>query len=342
MMIVRPVQHDDLTSLESLVNASDARLSTLPGQRDQLSARIALSEASFGHFEANAQEQAHHEQYFLFVLENTETGELVGSAAVEASAGRGEPFYNYRQDELIHASRQLNIHNRVPVLYMTHELTGKTLLCSFTLRKDYRATPYFKLLSRARLLFIAQFSSLFADQVVVEIQGVQDARGESPFWDSLGRHFFNMDFATADYYSAVKSRTFIAELMPSNPIYVPLLTNDAQAAINASHPATEESCQLFYREGMQISNYIDIFDGGPVLTGRKQELTTIKGAQSKEVLLSDSSMGPQYLISNGKFEDFRCLLGQFTDGLGSRIRLSEALLRHLGCEAGSHVMYAPL
>ncbi|MCP5162738.1 MAG: arginine N-succinyltransferase [Hahellaceae bacterium] len=343
MLIVRPATHHDTAAIEKLVTSHAAKVTTLPKQIDKLGERIELSCQAFqAGGEAALTGEESEAKRFLFVLEDSETGEVLGSAGVDAIAGNGSPFYNYRQDELIHASHQLGVHNRVPVLYLTHELTGKTLLCSFTLAESARSSENYKLLSRARLLFIDLFNHLFADELIVEIQGVQGEDGESPFWNSLGRHFFNMDFATADYYSAVKSKTFIAELMPPHPIYVPLLTPEAQAAIGHPHEATEASCQLLYREGFRVGKHVDIFDGGPVLSAWRSHITTINSAQRKRVRSGNVSAGARYLVCNTHFSDFRCGIAQMTDGLGDVIRVQPKVAELLQLTDNEAMVFAPL
>jgi arginine/ornithine succinyltransferase subunit-like protein len=69
--------------------------------------------------------------------------------------------------------------------------------------------------------------SAFADSVVTEIVGYSDENGDSPFWDAIGRNFFDLNYA-APSACGLKSRTFLAELMPHYPIYVPLLPDEAQ------------------------------------------------------------------------------------------------------------------
>jgi arginine N-succinyltransferase len=336
MLCVRPVSHSDLTSIEKLMAQSELRSSTLPLDRDRLSEKIDSSVNSFAGSIEEGRER------FLFVLEDLATGEILGTSGIDACAGNGGPFYNYRSDELIHSSHTLNVFNKVPVLYLTHELTGKTLLCSFTLGAALRETAAFELLSRARFLFIRQFQERFNDRIIVEIQGVQDDKGQSPFWDSLGRHFFNMDFATADYYSSIKSKTFIAEMMPPHPIYVPLLTPAAREVMSKHHPGTESTCQMLAREGFSVSNYIDIFDGGPTLEARIKHISTIKNAKCKQIKKSDSGFGMKYLISNNRFSDFRCVIGQTTDGLGDIIRLHSKTAESLAVDDGDTVSFVAL
>ena len=79
--------------------------------------------------------------------------------------------------------------------------------------------------------------------MVSEIRGVLDKRGQSPFWDALGRHFFGIDFAEADRLSIVNKK-FIADLMPDHPIYIPLLPPEAQAVIGKPHAESAKAVTL--------------------------------------------------------------------------------------------------
>jgi arginine N-succinyltransferase len=309
MLVVRPADHSDLAGIEKLVTTSEARLTTLSNQRDLLSQRIELSRQSF-----SGEKSVAGRERFLFVMEDLslETGSdgsVVGVAGVDACAGNGAPFYNYRKDELIHSSHQLDVHNRVPVLYMTHELTGKSQLCSLSIRREYKQGNAMELLSRTRLLFIGLFREFFSREVIVEIQGKHTEDDGSPFWDSLGRHFFDMDFKSADYFSAIKTKTFIAELMPSHPIYVPLLSAQAQAVMGKPNDAASSGYQLLLREGFRTSKHLDIFDGGPTLIARLDDIHTLKNCHYKRFKLSDQRpKGSKYMVCNPTLSDFRCVL----------------------------------
>ncbi|MFN3589050.1 MAG: arginine N-succinyltransferase, partial [Spirosomataceae bacterium] len=46
------------------------------------------------------------------------------------------------------------------------------------------------------------------------------------------------DFPTADYLTGIGQKVFIAELMPKYPIYVSLLSKEAQAVIGKVHEKT--------------------------------------------------------------------------------------------------------
>ncbi|KAA1175820.1 arginine N-succinyltransferase [Marinobacter salinexigens] len=338
MWLVRPARPDDLDQILDIAGAQCARLSsTLPRQSEALARKIEHSLASFRGDTLDGEPPR-----FLFVLENTDTGGVDGTAAIDARAGNGQPFYNYRRDALIHASHELGVSRRVEVLYPSHGLTDHTLLCSFSIRNELRDTNAFELLSRSRLLFIAEHREWFSSRVVVEIQGVQTETGNVPFWDSLGRHFFNMDFETADQYSGMLSKTFIAELMPPNPVYVTLLSLAAQKALGQAHQLTLPNLELLKREGFQAGSYLDIFDAGPVLEARTDTLHTVVTSRRKTLHASHEDSGDVCLISAGDGEGFRCTLTPVAESLDDQLKVPVKTWQILGKTAGDPVRIAPL
>ncbi|RMF13273.1 MAG: arginine N-succinyltransferase [Gammaproteobacteria bacterium] len=337
MYRVRPARHDDVPGIERLLSQMEARVSTLPEDRDRLAEKIELSQRAFERDPLVAGRER-----LLFVLEETESGDILGTSGIDRSAGNGTPFYNYRCDELIHSSHQLDVNNTVPVLYMTHELTGRSLLCSLTFDKNRVDQAGRELLSRARFLYMHLNADRFDPRVIVEIQGVQTPDGQSPFWDSLGRHFFGMDFREADYYSHVKSKTFIAELMPAHPIYVTLLSEYAQEVIGQPHPAAEANCQLLHREGFRIGKYIDIFDGGPTLEAELAQINTVKRAKLKQVKRAPHTMGLNYLVGVARENSFVATLAKLTDGMGDVLRVPETCADTLNVSDGDDVVLSPL
>lgn len=137
------------------------------------------------------------------------------------------------------------------------------MLTSFYVQRELVGSPWAELNSRGRLLFVASHPERFADSVVTEIVGYSDENGDSPFWDAIGRNFFDLNYAEAERLCGLKSRTFLAELMPHYPIYVPLLPDSAQEAMGQVHPRAQITFDILMREGFETDHYIDIFDGGP-------------------------------------------------------------------------------
>ncbi len=233
----------DLPQVQRLAADSPVGVTSLPDDAERLRDKILASEASFA-----AEVSYNGEESYFFVLEDSASGELVGCSAIVASAGFSEPFYSFRNETFVHASRSLSIHNKIHVLSLCHDLTGNSLLTSFYVQRDLVQSVYAELNSRGRLLFMASHPERFADAVVVEIVGYSDEQGESPFWNAVGRNFFDLNYIEAEKLSGLKSRTFLAELMPHYPIYVPLLPDAAQESMGQVHPRAQITFDILMRE----------------------------------------------------------------------------------------------
>jgi arginine N-succinyltransferase len=273
----------------------------------------------------------------MFVMEDTSNGRMAGVCAIKGAVGLTEPFYNYRIGTLVHSSRELDIFTRMETLYLSNDLTGSTELCSLFLHPDYRYGHNGKWLSKSRFLFIAQFPYLFTEKLIAEMRGFQAEDGSSPFYEGLGRHFFKMDFDHVDDLTALGKKSFIAELMPRQPLYVAYLPDDAQTVIGKVHRNTLPARKLLEQEGMHFEGYIDIFDAGPVLQGRVSELRALRDS----VLATAAEQAPddnadQTLISNTVLQDFRMIVAATAPGAGG-IGLSAEQLELLHCRHGDQV-----
>ncbi|MCH8552708.1 MAG: arginine N-succinyltransferase [Natronospirillum sp.] len=303
MWQVRPLSAADLGALEALLHANPLRLSTLPAVRDQLAERIAGAEQGFAGLDSDAT--------LLFGLHDGD-GNLLGVSGIQPFAGGDEPFYSYRIDELVHASRHLSIHQRQSVLYLSHELTGLTSLCSFSLTPALRETAAFDLLSRCRLLYIAAHRHAFADELVCEIQGVWDDDGQSEFWKNVGELFFGLDFITADHQCALHGKTVIAELLPPYPIYTTLLSDKAQAAIAQSHPGAQRTVDWLEREGLEKTRFVDPFDAGPTYRGLLEKMHSMNTIQPFSAQRSGDpgADATTWLLATGEGSEFSCVLAE--------------------------------
>ena len=298
-MIVRPVRSTDLPALFQLARSTGAGLTTLPANEERLAHRVGWAEKTF------RGEAARADADYLFVLED-DNGEVVGISAVAGAVGLREPWYNYRVGLTVSASQELNIHRQIPTLFLANDLTGNSELCSLFLRSDQRSGLNGRLLSKARFLFIAEFRELFGDKVIAEMRGMSDEQGRSPFWESLGRHFFKMEFSQADYLTGVGNKAFIAELMPKFPLYTCFLSTEARNIIGRVHPDTEPALAMLKGEGFSYQGYVDIFDAGPSI---EAQTAKIRAVQDSQVLVlavgTPGDDAPQFLIHNRKREDCR-------------------------------------
>ena len=268
MYVVRPVERADIGALEAMAAASTPGVHTLPRTREGVHAAVERSIASFA-----AHVDIPSEESYLFVLEDLRAREVVGSAIIHASAGSNGTYFAFRNDVIQQVSRDLNISHSVHALTLCSELTAYSQLSGFFLNDREHAGVEAALLSRARLLYAMLAPHRFGDRFFVPLAGRLDQDGESPFWNALGRKFFKMDFLEAErLIEGARNRTLIVELMPHYPVYVPLLPGDAQAALGQIHPSGQLAFDLLTQEGFEADDYIDIFDGGPILQAHRNGL----------------------------------------------------------------------
>lgn len=338
MLVLRPVEPTDLPQLQQLARDSLVGVTSLPDDSERLREKIAGSCASFDH-----DIQAQGPENYFFVLEDLDTRRLVGCSEILATAGFNEPFYSLRNRHFTSASRELNIEHGVPALSLCHDLNDHTLLRGFHIDNALVRSAFSELLSRARLLFIAAHAQRFADAVITEIVGYSDENGHSPFWDALGKHFFDLPYVEAERLCGLQSRTFLAELMPQYPIYVPMLPPEAQACIGRIHPDGQEAFDILEREGFETNSYIDLFDAGPTLYARTANIRSIARSQTATVRQqAQIDARGRYLVSNDALHGFRAIVAELDYQPDQPLSLTPALCTALKVTDGSTIRLTAL
>ncbi len=333
MFVLRTAQPADLPQIEAIAAKSAIGITSLPSNRDRLREKISNSCYSM-----LADVDVPGEETYFFVLENVTTGEIVGTSGITASAGLHDRFYSYRNEIIVHASQELKVSNKIHALHLCHDLTGYSLLTSFYIDPALAIGDLPQLLSRARLLFIGERRQRFAEKLAAENPGVCDADGNSPFWNAVGRRFFGMDYPQAEQLSGGRSKTFIAELMPQYPIYVPLLPDEAKLAIGQLHPDAELPFSILMDEGFEPDTYIDIFDGGPTVEARVDTLRTIRYQHRSRINSHVATNTTEHvsIIANTKTEHFRATLGRIRVG-GAGVGLTPEVAEVLAVDDGDIV-----
>jgi arginine N-succinyltransferase len=302
MIIIRPIQASDYDSLHRIAIESGHGFTSLPVNEGLLKQRIAHSEVSF-----NKEVSYPSSEGYLFVMEDTDTGQVVGTSGIEAAVGLEDAFYHYHLGKVVHNSRELGIYNTVETLSLCNDYTGASEICTLFLGESHRKNKNGRFLSRCRFLFMAEHQERFAETVIAEMRGISDEEGRSPFWNWLEEHFFSMDFPTADYLTGIGKKVFIAELMPKHPIYVNLLSKDAQKVINEVHPKTLPALRLLEAEGFARRGYVDIFDGGPTVEAQTAKVKTIRNSGKYQVIIGDTDDTVNFIICNTKVTGFRAV-----------------------------------
>lgn len=333
MLVLRPVEQTDLTQLQQLARDSLVGVTSLPDDSERLREKIAGSCASFA-----SDATAHGPENYFFVLEDLDSQRLVGCSEILATAGFDEPFYSLRNRHFTSASRELNIEHGVPALSLCHDLNDHTLLRGFHIDAALVRTPFSELLSRARLLFIAAHAPRFAEAVITEIVGYSDENGQSPFWDALGKHFFDLPYVEAERLCGMQSRAFLAELFPQYPIYVPMLPQAARDCIGRIHPDGQEAFDILEREGFETNSYIDLFDAGPTLYARTTNIHSIVRSQTAPVQQQPHiDARGRYLLSNDALHGFRAIVAELDYQPDQPLSLTPAMCAALNVTNGSPI-----
>lgn len=192
-----------------------------------------------------------------------------GSATLRLrpAVGLQQPRWWYHLGQAVHAAPALGILHRQATLQLGNDLTGAGELAD--LRWDREQPPARQRAVLAGLLASAlsaarEDPAAHGGRLLVELPGVRDAEGRSPFWQGLGRHFYAGDPAEALREHGPGWRELVAALLPRHRVYTSFLPPAAQAAIGAVDPAAEAWCEVLRDAGAHPADQVDIHDGGPV------------------------------------------------------------------------------
>ncbi|MDH5433194.1 MAG: arginine N-succinyltransferase [Gammaproteobacteria bacterium] len=307
MMVIRPVALTDLNDIVVLASQTGTGLTTLPNNPAHLEEKIRQSLRAFDKTTFPPLDET-----YLFVLEDTSNSKVVGTSGIVAAVGTTKPFYTYKINQEVHFSETTNVYKDHQFLTLTNDFTGDAEICTLFLSPEHRGGGNGQLLSKSRFLFMADHHERFGQNVVAEMRGQSDDQGHSPLWESLGRHFFDMDFAEADKENGQGNSQFIAELIPHHPIYINLLSKEAQDILGMVHPDTRPAEQMLIAEGFRYTGYIDIFDGGPTIESPVSNVKTVR-----ESLLYPIKTGTlegkeirKAMLSNRQLKNYRACLAQ--------------------------------
>lgn len=337
--IIRPANMDDLQPIYEMAKRTGGGFTNLPPDRKSLSAKLERSAAGF----ARVGDEVADDLY-VFVLQNTETGEVRGTCQIFGQVGQKWPFYSYRIGALTQHSEELGRTFRADILNLSTDLEGTTEVGGLFLHPGERAGGLGMLIARSRYLFIRNHRARFADRTLAELRGVIDEKGGSPFWDGVAGRFFGMSFQDADQFNGTHGNQFIADLMPKHPVYIAMLSESAREVIGIPHPSGRAAMRMLENEGFAWENYVDIFDGGPTMTVRTDQIRSIREASDSKITeISDAlgeKNGEKVLLACGQLQDFTAAYGWLAPS-GDGIAIDPASAALLKLSAGDTVTHVP-
>jgi len=336
--LIRPANMGDLQPIYEMAKRTGGGFTNLPPDKKALSEKLERSAAGFDRVGDDVADDL-----YVFVLQNSLTGEVRGTCQIFGKVGQRWPFYSYRIGALTQHSVELERTFRADILNLSTDLEGTTEVGGLFLHPGERAGGLGMLIARSRYLFIRNHRERFADRTIAELRGVIDEAGGSPFWDGVAGRFFGMSFQEADEFNAKFGNQFIADLMPKHPVYIAMLQESAKTVIGVPHPSGRAAMRMLENEGFAWENYIDIFDGGPTMTARTDQIRSIREAKDVTITKISHSAGEQKidqkkLLTIGHLHAFKAAYG-WIDDRGDDVIMDAECAQALNISVGDQVTY---
>ena len=271
MLILRPIEPGDLDALVDLAAQLDSL--NLPADREFLEQRIQISQRSFA-----GELRDRREAVYVFVLEDSDASRCVGTSAILAKCGRpGAPYFwlavtteERRSVELrkrfVHTKLQLQSTEDGPT-----EIGGLVLDPAYRRHKERCG----KALSTVRFAYMSLHPNRFEREVIAEMLSPFTETGANLLWDAFGARFTGLPYREADRLSA-RTKQFIADLFPRDPVYATLFPERVQAVIGKTNESAKAALRILEKIGFRYLNQVDPFDGGPYVGAARDAITCVR------------------------------------------------------------------
>jgi arginine N-succinyltransferase len=329
--ILRNVRLEDVKQLHDL--ASQFSLLNLPADKKILGEKVERSVKSF------RGELPKEEAEYVFVVEDLEEQQIVGSALILAKHGTEEIPHNYfkvvKKDRY---SDDLGIGFIHQVLQFREDTDGPTEIGGLVIDKGYRKRPekLGKQISLIRFVYMSMYPEEFEKRVLCELTPPLGEGGRSEFWEALGRRFTGLPYQEADLISQ-KNKEFIASLFPEQDIYMALLDAKARLTLGRVGEETRPAQHLLETIGFKYLNEVDPFDGGPHYGAQMTDISVVKnGSWRKAADTSKTHFSSHALIGVKRDGEFKgCLTRcELSDDV---VVLPPPAMKLLDVEAGENV-----
>ncbi|MEN8184140.1 MAG: arginine N-succinyltransferase, partial [Myxococcota bacterium] len=339
VLMLRPVAADDLDALVTLARELDSV--NLPADADFLRRRIERSLKSF-----RGKLEDRREGVYVFVLEDLATARCIGTSMILAKTGTPEaPYYWLEVSTEERRSNELDRRFLHTKLRLRSTDDGPTEVGGLILDPAYRRHPSRcgKALSVVRFAYISMHPRLFERYVIAEMLSRFEAPGTNLMWDAFGARFTGLSYREADRLSA-RTKQFIADLFPRDPVYATLFPGEVQEVIGRPNDTARAAVRILEKVGFHALNQVDPFDGGPYYGAARDAITTVRErrelvlpGQPREELAESEPLA--LLSAEGRF-GFRATVVSL-DAEGTPI-VSAHLREALGVGSGDRVSVTPL
>jgi arginine N-succinyltransferase len=338
----RPHDLDAIFGLSEILNSVN-----LPFSREALEKVLETSAASF-----SAQISDPFMREYLFVLENHQTGEVLGTSQVMAQHGtRQKPHIYLDVRDAEHYSTTMDTYFKHHVLRLGFDYDGPTEIGGLVLAPKARKTPdkLGKQLSFSRFLFMGLHREQFRDRVLAELLPPLLPGKKSLLWEALGARFTGLSYHEADEISKT-NKEFIKSLFPTGAIYTTLFDEETREVIGQIGRETQGAAKMLTSLGFRHVNRIDPFDGGPHFEAETDSIWLIQRLKrapctktTKAQIAEASGKSAEGLVAysptdqqNGSCS-FCCTFSLFQWRPDGTLALPEDTIKTLGATTGSEV-----
>ena len=283
---------------------------------------------------------------FMFVLEDTDTGNCLGTSQLLAQMGGiDNPNIALKLERRQFFSTSLQTGTTQIVARYHEDASCPTEIGGLILQPSLRGHKHRLglLLSLVRFHFIALQRERFSDRILAEMMAPITPHGTNLFWEAVGRRFIPLSYDEADRFCQY-SREFMTSLMPRQDIYLSLLPATARAGVGQVNRETLPARRMLEKIGFTYNNVIDPFDGGPHLEVNTDDVGLIRNTRT--LTLAGSGRASQrtrrgivsILDSDGDFRAFQCAFALERNG---KILLPRDVIKALHAEPGARVGVTP-
>jgi len=336
MFLVRPATLEDASTLLKL--AKMVHFINLPADPEIISNKIVRSRKSFA-----GEPDSPREREFMFVIEDTGTGNVIGTSSVIGCLswpGHPHTYLQVRRRELYSTDLQTGqVH--VTVQLCTDE-SGPSEVGGLVVGPSYRGHEQRlgMVLSLIRFHFMGRHRDWFSDTILAEMMGPLTADSRNLFWEAVGRRFINLSFAEADLFCQ-RSKEFITSLFPPGEIYVSLLPAVARHLIGKVGVETEPARKLLESLGFEFKGHVDPFDGGPYLEAKLDDIALVTTTRTTTLAKSADTFPLTGFVSVHRGANFRGIRTAYAD-VGDAISVPDDVAEVLKIEAGEELAVTPL
>lgn len=335
MYVVRSITAKDAEDFVAMAFDASIGMTSMPKNKEVLHQKVESAVDSF-----RRDIQTPGSELYLFVLENSENGEIIGTCGIAAKTGLSNPIYFYRIETHYKNPSFIPSPQKIPIMRVVQYKDAPTEICSLFLSHKNRSAGFGKLLSLSRFLFIAAHTQRFEKIVYAEMRGFVDQHNFCPFWEGIGKHFVDIDFVELMHIRDIETID-VAQALPMYPIYLHLLSKEVQDSLGKVHPSTIPALQMLIREGFSLTEEIDVFDGGPKIEAETKEINTVKNSivGKVEEIVYKMPESNRSLISNEGLTDFRACLGSVQTNQHGGLILDAESAKALKIEVGNSIRY---